>query len=157
MGDMFQGCGSLTSLDLSRFNTRNVRNMETMFQGCNQLETIYAGNGWSTVAVTESSEMFAGCTNLVGGQGTTYDENCVDAARAHIDGGPSDPGYLTGSTTETLLPGDVNGDGEVSVADLNCIVGVILGGPDNYEGRADVNADGEVTVADINAIVAIIL
>ena len=45
--------------------------------------------------MTTSTEMFVGCTRLVGGEGTTYDVYHTDASYAHIDGGPSDPGYLT--------------------------------------------------------------
>ena len=99
--------------------------------------------------------MFAGCTHLVGGQGTAFDANYVDASRAHIDGGPDNPGYLTGIID--TLHGDVNGDGEVNVADVNCVIGVILGDPDIYEGRADVNGDGEVTVADIDDVINAII
>lgn len=57
------------------------------------------------------------------------------------------------------LKGDVNGDGEVNVADINAIVGIILGHPadDSTLRRADVNEDGEINIADINAIVEIIL
>ena len=129
--------------------------MGGMFKDCKHLETIYAGNDWNVDGVSESSEMFLGCDHLVGGQGTAYDENHVDAARAHIDGGPDDPGYLTGKVN--TLHGDVNNDGEVNIADVNCVIGVILGGADTYEGRADVNGDGEVNIADINAIINIIL
>ena len=39
--------------------------------------------------------MFSGCTSLVGGQGTTYDENYIDATRAHLDEGPINPGYFS--------------------------------------------------------------
>ena len=39
--------------------------------------------------------MFYNCTSLVGGQGTTYDANHIDKTYAHIDGGPSNPGYFT--------------------------------------------------------------
>ena len=99
--------------------------------------------------------MFYGCTSLVGGQGTVYDEHYVDVARAHIDGGSSNPGYLTGKND--ALRGDVNHDGEVNIADVNCIISVILGGPDIYGGLADVNVDGEVNIADINAVIGIIL
>ena len=152
---MFSGCDSLPSLDLKGFNTANVWNMEAMFNGCKNLETIYAGQYWSTDAVIESSEMFYGCTSLVGGQGTAYDEKQVDATRARIDGGASDPGYLTGRII--TLNGDVNADGEVNIADVNCIIGVIHGGPDIYEGRADVNADGEVNIADINAVIQYVI
>ena len=125
-----------------------------MFKGCDHLETIYAGNGWSTDAVTESHEMFAGCEKLVGGQGTVYDEDHVDAAYAHIDDA-DDPGYFTWK--DGILDGDVNGDGEVNISDVNCIINVILGAPDIYEGRADVNGDGEVMITDINAVLAYFL
>lgn len=55
--------------------------------------------------------------------------------------------------------GDVNGDGEVTIADANMIVNYYLG--NNPEGfvieAADVNGDGEVTIADANAIANIYL
>ena len=50
---------------------------------------------------------------------------------------------------------DVNGDGEVTVADINSVISVILGGTESTE--ADVNGDGEVTVADINSVIDSIL
>ena len=55
--------------------------------------------------------------------------------------------------------GDVNGDGEVTIADVNLIIEVILGHPvdSEFRSRADVNGDGEVTIGDINAVVNVIL
>ena len=57
------------------------------------------------------------------------------------------------------IPGDVDGNGEVNIADVNCLIKVILGqvDADIYEGRADVNEDDEVNIADVNAVIAIIL
>ena len=98
---MFAECSRLTSLDISSFNTANTTNMSNMFADCNNLTTIYVSDRWSTTRVSESSEMFRGCTNLVGGRGTTYDANHVNAEYAHIDGGTANPGYLT----------DINGSG----------------------------------------------
>ena len=95
MGSMFNYCFGLTSLDLSSFNTAKVTDMAWMFYQSFNLKTIYVGDSWSTVAVTNSDEMFHDCSNLVGGQGTTYDSNHIDAAYAHIDGGPSNPGYFS--------------------------------------------------------------
>ena len=59
----------------------------------------------------------------------------------------------------SVLKGDVNLDGEVTIADINAIVQVILGGQvsDDLRGRADVNEDGEVTVADINSVIDLIV
>lgn len=57
------------------------------------------------------------------------------------------------------LKGDVNGDGEVNIADINVVIDVILSSnvrPEVRE-RADVNGDGEVNIADINVIIDIIL
>ena len=54
------------------------------------------------------------------------------------------------------VKGDVNGDGEVTVADANVIIGIILGSIDNIPA-ADVNGDGEVTVADVNAVISLII
>ena len=95
MSRMFLNCSGLTSLDLSGFSNEKVSDMSRMFYDCSALTTIYAGDGWSTANVENSEGMFTGCTNLVGGMGTVYDENHVDATYAHIDGGPSNPGYFT--------------------------------------------------------------
>ena len=92
---MFWGCTNLKSLDLTSFNTANVTNMQNMFFYCNHLETIIVGDNWSTAAVTKSTDMFNNCTNLVGGQGTTYDASHVDKTYAHLDYGTSNPGYFT--------------------------------------------------------------
>ncbi|MBO4803363.1 MAG: BspA family leucine-rich repeat surface protein [Muribaculaceae bacterium] len=151
---MFSYCRSLTSVDLSSFNTSQVTNMEHMFNNCFSLRVIYVGSGWTTASVIDSSGMFSYCTSLVGGQGTTYDASHVDSEYAHIDGGPNNPGYFTDKNT--YLPGDVNGDLEVNIADVNAVINMILGGNGDTTA-ADVNGDGEINIADINAIIAIIL
>jgi hypothetical protein len=53
------------------------------------------------------------------------------------------------------LDGDVNGDGEVNIADVNALIDAILN--DDPIERADVNHDGEVNIADINTVIDIIL
>lgn len=55
--------------------------------------------------------------------------------------------------------GDVNGDGEVNVSDVNVVIDIILGGNynDDIRRRADVNNDGEIGVSDINLLIDIIL
>ena len=95
LASMFSGCIGLTSLDLSSFNTAEVEHMDYMFSDCTNLKTIYVGNGWSTAEVMESASMFGNCTSLKGGKGTTYDESHVDKTYARVDGGTSNPGYLT--------------------------------------------------------------
>ena len=53
------------------------------------------------------------------------------------------------------LYGDVNGDGEVNIADVNAVIRLILAGLNDLTG--DVNDDGEVNIADANAIIRLIL
>ena len=95
MESMFQLCSSLTALDLSNFNTSEVTNMQMMFDDCSNLKTIIVGDGWTTDKVNHSTNMFSDCTNLVGGEGTTYDASKTDKTYAIVDGGSSAPGYLT--------------------------------------------------------------
>ena len=63
MSDMFQTCSSLTSLDLSHFDTSNVTSMERMFTGCRSLNSLDL-SGWNTSKVTSMERMFTGCTSL---------------------------------------------------------------------------------------------
>ena len=53
------------------------------------------------------------------------------------------------------IKGDVNGDLEVNIADVNAIIDMILKGINDLRG--DVNGDGEVNIADVNAVIDIIL
>jgi len=64
-----------------------------------------------------------------------------------------------GEVESTVVTGDVNGDGEVNVADVNSLISIILGGKvsDDTMARADVNNDGEVNVADVNTLINLIL
>lgn len=67
MNSMFNGCLSLTSLDLSSFNTSKVDNMQFMFNGCSSLNTIYVSDKFTTDKVSSYGDyMFNGCTQLVG-------------------------------------------------------------------------------------------
>ncbi len=150
MEAMFNQCPKLKSVDISSFNTAKVENMYRMFSYDYDLTTIYAGDGWSTASVKESDLMFAICSKLVGGAGTTYDSNHTDHEYARIDGGPSHPGYFT----QKGLSCDVNGDGNVDVADIATIIDVMAGkGDAATEKAADVNGDGNVDVADIATVI----
>ena len=63
MGNMFNGCSALTSLDLTNFNTAKVTNMGNMFEGCSALKSLDLTN-FNTANVTDMSFMFKGCSAL---------------------------------------------------------------------------------------------
>jgi len=103
MADMFYGCTSLTTLDLSGFNTSNVRYMWSMFEGCENLVTIYASDEWSVENVEDGGNgMFFNCFMLTGEKGTRFNMSNTGVEYAHVDGGPSNPGYLTYKESESI-------------------------------------------------------
>ena len=63
MSNMFYNCTSLTSLDISDWNTSQVTDMNSMFYGCNKLQSLDVSK-WTTSSVTKMNSMFYGCTNL---------------------------------------------------------------------------------------------
>lgn len=62
--------------------------------------------------------------------------------------------FVKGNVIEPIV-GDVNGDGEVNIADVNAVIDLILSGVNDLKG--DVNGDEEVNIADVNSIIDIIL
>ena len=99
MDSMFTDCAKITKLDLSNWDTSSVKDMSGMFSSCDILTTITVSEKFVTSALEngKGTKMFFECSNLVGGNGTTYDENHADYTYARIDGGTdsSTPGYFT--------------------------------------------------------------
>ena len=151
MSGMFGYCSSLTSLDLRNFDTKNVTDMSYMFSGCSNLETIYCNDDWNRSTVTESGYMFGDCNKLTGGEGTTCNPNIAHSrpvAYAHPDGGTSNPGYFTWKA----LPGDVNQDGYIDIADVTKLVNKLLNNEPADE-LSDIDGNGELNNSDTKALV----
>ena len=103
MGSMFKNSQALV-LDLSNFDTSKVTTMQEMFNGAN-VKTIYASKKFKTDNVSNSNLMFQSNLNLVGINGTIYDDNnSSDKTYARFDEGFSVPGYFVfkdGNYTQT--------------------------------------------------------
>ena len=65
-----------------------------------------------------------------------------------------------------VLPGDVDGDGEITIGDANSVIDIVVmgGNPshprcprDSGHDPADLNGDGEVNIADVNAIIDLVV
>lgn len=123
MSRMFSYATNLASLNLSSFNTSRVQDMAGMFSNAMRnpensvldissftpeallrapgmfsnsfIKTIYVNSSFSisTKVVTDSS-MFVNCKNLVGGNGTAFQNSRKSSAYARIDA-PGIPGYFT--------------------------------------------------------------
>lgn len=55
------------------------------------------------------------------------------------------------------VPGDVNGDGNVTAADITALYNHLLNSDETYLSTSDVNGDGNITSADITAVYNILL
>lgn len=154
---MFYGCSSLTTLDLSTFDTQNVTEMIAMFYNCQNLVTIYVGDGWVTSGNINGHNMFFNCNSLVGGQGTVYDPMCYEFDYAHVDGGPDNPGYLTYKSN--CMRGDVDGNGAVDIDDATMLINYLL--YDDAEGinleNANCDLEEGIDIDDATALINFLL
>ena len=64
--------------------------------------------------------------------------------------------YLASLEGGTDIVGDVNGDGEVNISDINAIIDAILMGS-TTNPRCDVNRDGEINISDVTAVIEAML
>lgn len=82
MASMFNGCSSLTSLDVSRFNTDNVTDMNCMFYNCSSLTSLDVSK-FNTAEVKNMSWMFNACYSAASldvsnfHTGNVTDMNCM--------------------------------------------------------------------------------
>ena len=58
---------------------------------------------------------------------------------------------------QTIIQGDVNGDGRVNVSDVSALINMILGLETMNQSHADVNGDNRVNVSDVTALINLIL
>ena len=76
MACMFQGCSSLTSLDVTNFNTAKVTDMRYMFCGCSKLTSLDVTK-FNTEKVTDMSYMFYNCKALTSLDVTNFNSENV--------------------------------------------------------------------------------
>ena len=95
--------------------------------------------------------------------GTTYYARCK-TSYTDFDGDNHTTAYgpvisFVYCANAELEVGDVNGDGEINIADINAVVALLIGTSSQSCPLllADVNADGEVNIADVNKIIDSIL
>ena len=181
--EAFSGCAGLTTVCLPNSLTAIG---DYAFLGCSGLVKASIGSGVTTIG----NVMFCYCSQLT-------DIICLATIPpTFLYAGPFDSSsYYTHATLHVLpdcveayqsadywkdfneilgdvvidVPGDVNGDGEVTIADANSVIVIIINGGGSGHGHApgsngsdwpnpaDVNGDGEINIADINAIISYIL
>ena len=166
----FYGCDSLTSIVIPNSVTEIGYGA---FYDCIDLTSIVIPNSVTSIGdvafcncwrLTDVYCYIADLSNVSSGNRAFYSNSYGYSGRTlHVLQGTADAyradenWYLYfGQIVEDIFMGDVNGDLEVNIADVNVAIDMILGG-NSSTPAADVNADGEINIADINAIIDIIL
>ena len=90
----FEKGEKIEELDLSSFDTSNLRTAQYMFCNSQKLKAIYVSDKFAN-NFTYQNNIFKNCYSLTGGMGTAFDPTFVDGTAACIDGGPNTPGYFT--------------------------------------------------------------
>ena len=85
MGFMFSYSSNLTSLDLSKFDTQNVTNMVYMFSGCSKL-TLLNLSKFNTQNLTSMTHMFSCCAGLNSLDLSKFDTQNVTEMNEMFDG-----------------------------------------------------------------------
>ena len=141
---------------------KQITNLEySCFEDCEYLTAIYdySSEPQGCMSTTFDDDHYNNCTLYVPrGAKETYQQSPVWKDFRHIEEFDAD-----------IQPGDVDGDGEITVNDANSVVVIIINGgskghtriphPDggSWINLADVNNDGEVNIADFNTVIDRIL
>ena len=178
----FGNRSGLTSVTLP--NTLTTIGMEA-FSECSGLTTLtipgsvtFIGDGafWDCRGLTDVYSYIADLSKVKNGRtvfaawsGSWIPEDTFDYSgrTLHVPQGKADAyradehwnpyfGLIVDDLMPDILPGDVNSDLEVNIADINAVISIILG-ENSGTTAADVNGDGEINIADINALIDIIL
>ena len=153
MENMFCDCTDLTSLDVSSFNIPSNKTMGFVSR-CSSLQTlvipIMAGR-LDYLACSGVGTQAAPCT-LVYPAGFTPETTATGDGWYQWKGG-----YFCDE--ESLLMGDVNHDGAVTITDVTLTVDYVLGKHPSpfYIENADVSPDDVITISDVTAIVNVVL
>ena len=178
----FNGCSGLSSVTIPH----SVSTIEEWaFMGCSHLLSVTFGRGVKTIGHSildgcsrvTSVTCLAATPPVVDNYGLFNNYTMYYHAKLHVmEGYEAD--YLAAPVWSDFfqiigdipvpVPEDVNGDGEINIADANNVIEVIVHGPgsgghsrlpsgESLLDVADVNSDGEINIADINAILDAII
>ena len=144
--EAFGNCSSLKNVNIPNSVIAIGRKA---FQNCSGLTDVYS-------QITNPSIVFVGNSAFYNSTGD-YSGRTLHVPQGTAGTYQADENWYPyfGQIVERSMPGDVNGDGEVNIVDVNAVINVILGDGNNQ--AADVNNDGEVNIVDVNAVIELIL
>lgn len=140
----FQGCTALTSVSIG---SGVVTIGEKAFNYCTDLQSVTCRS--MVPPVMENVNVFS---NRTYNQATLYvPQSVMDAY------GTADYWSRFAHIQSIAQPGDVDGDGEISIKDVSGLIDMLLNGDETIVAGADVDGDGVVSIKDVSALIDILL
>ena len=104
MQNMFANCSGLTNLDVSNFDTSNIKYMDEMFWGCSNLTSLDVSN-FNTTKATSMGSMFGNCSSLTSLNVSNFDTSNVEgqACRGTVHSNSGMLGMFRGCSNLTSL------------------------------------------------------
>lgn len=138
--------------------TVEVSNSATSWGRTRFIQTINEGNKVNVSAAemkVSSKLLVEGTTYYARAKATYQDNDGTNRTTDYCDV----VSFVYHAVKPLYKTGDVNGDGNVDVTDINILINIALGrdSADKYEGRAYVTGHDTVDVSDINVVINIIL
>jgi len=160
-------CG-LTDIDVSYCNAMTIFNVcdnnlsELSVTGCNSLNIISCHmNQMSDAAkvdafISSLPTVESGYIRALNnsGEGNVFTNAQVRAAKLKGWTMQRYNGSSWVAIQVTDLPGDINGDGKLSIEDLTGLIAALMNGTAASNPACDVNGDNEVNIADVTALIA---
>ena len=165
---MFQSCTALTEIEIPD----NITKIGSeAFNGCTGLKKVTLGRGLTTLG----NKAFNNCNAIetvvsrseiapsMGGDGC-FTTTVYNNATLYIPIGATEDYQLTDywykfanivEKNLDVIPGDVDGDGELTISDVTTLIESILYG--GGTGSADVDGDGEVTISDVVTLIELVV
>ncbi len=164
----FYNCGSLTQVNIGD----NVKSIgEKAFSICTGLKEVTLGSGLETLGskAFSSSMVISDITCKAMTPPAITDKGCwangvykkanLKVPREALEAYQNDNIWKSFVHIEAIIDkivGDVNLDGEISIADVNTLIDNLLTSY-STDPVYDVNGDGEIGIADVNALIDLIL
>ena len=164
MGYLFDGCDKLTNINLSGFDTSNVKWIDwdwhkgysAMLRNCINLDSLTLPESMSNILDIVYEAPFEGV-------GKTWDPCQIFVRTGIFEFCIEDPYkkkyFEWGGGNFLYLLGDVNGDGSRNITDVASSIGYTMGEsvPSFHPYASDTNGDGTTSITDISIIIDLIL
>ena len=161
---MFYGCTGLTEIETPDNMTRIGGNA---FRGCTGIKKVTLGRGLTTLG----GDAFNGCNAIETvisrseiapsmGNANCFTATVYNNATLYIPIGATEDYQLTdywykfANMVERdleVIPGDVDGDGRLSISDVTELIDILLRG--GGAGSSDVDGDGRTTISDVTELI----